>query len=161
MRSSTRAQTATAPPRRLAFIAALYNRDFRYLWSAYICSSFVQRMDSIVLGWLVLEMTHSAFLVGLIGAVRFLGAMLGPWTGVVADRMDRRRLGLIALPMISAVVASLTILVAVRQLEVWHLFAATIVRGVVQAFFQPAQQSLQADLLNPRPNSSKSSDFRL
>ncbi len=149
MHSSPRLTTTIVPPRRLAFMAALYNRDYRYLWLAYICSSFVQRMDSVVLGWLILEMTHSAFLVGLIGAVRFLGAMLGPWTGVVADRMDRRHLALIAVTMLSGIVATLTILVALRHLEVWHLFVATLVRGIVQAFFQPAQQSMQADILPP------------
>ncbi len=150
MRTVTYADTDTVAPRRMAFMAALYNRDFRYLWFAYISSSFVMRMDSVALGWLVLEMTHSPFLVGLIGAVRFLGSMLGPWAGVVADRVDRRRLALVALTVLSIVVASLTFLVIIRRLEVWHLFVATVVRGIAQAFFQPTQQSIQADILNPR-----------
>ncbi len=108
------------------------------------------RMDSVALGWLVLEMTHSAFMVGLIGAVRFLGSMAGPWTGVAADRMDRRRLIVVATGVLAALVAVLAALVVMRRLEVWHLFAATVVRGVVQAFLQPAQQSLQADVLPSR-----------
>ncbi len=150
MRPITDAQTDTVPPRRLRFIAALYARDYRFLWSGHVCSSFVMRMDSVALGWLVLEMTHSAFMVGLIGAVRFLGSMAGPWTGVAADRMDRRHLIVVATGVLAALIAVLTILVAMRRLEVWHLFAATLVRGVMQAFLQPAQQSLQADVLSPR-----------
>ncbi len=135
------------PPWHFAFIAALYNRDFRYLWLAFICSSFGQRMEGLVLGWLVLEMTNSAFLVGLISAVRFLGAFLGPLTGVMADRIDRRRLNIVSLVVMTLVVAALAALVIGRRLEVWHLFAATTLGGIVWAFFQPAQQSLQADIL--------------
>jgi MFS family permease len=134
----------------VALFAALYNRDFRSLWSSFICSSFVQRMEGMMLGWLVLEMTNSATLVGLIVAVRFLGALLGPLTGVVADRVDRRRLNIAGLVMMNALVAMLTVLVLMRRLEVWHLFAATTLRGILWAFFQPAQQSLQADLLGGR-----------
>ncbi|WP_179136915.1 MFS transporter [Candidatus Entotheonella palauensis] len=150
MRPITNVQTEAVPPRRLGFIAALYERDYRFLWSGYVCASFVMRMDSVALGWLVLEMTHSAFMVGLVGAVRFLGSMAGPWTGVAADRMDRRRLILIATSVLGTLVATLAILVILRRLEVWHLFAATLIRGVVQAFLQPAQQSMQADVLSPR-----------
>ena len=144
-------QTDAFPPRRrLGFIAALYERDYRFLWSGYVCSSFVMRMDSVALGWLVLEMTQSAFMVGLIGAVRFLGSMAGPWTGVAVDRMDRRRLILIATSVLGVLVATLATLVAMRRLEVWHLFATTLLQGIVQAFLQPAQQSMQADVLSPR-----------
>jgi MFS family permease len=134
----------------MTFIAALYDRNYRFLWAGYVCASFVMRMDSVVLGWLVLEMTHSAFMVGLIGAVRFLGSMLGPWAGVAADRIDRRRLILVASSILGLLIAWLVTLVALRRLEVWHLFAATALQGLVQAFLQPAQQSLQADILSPR-----------
>ena len=147
MRTSSLAETRLAPPWRFAFMAALYNRDFRYLWLAFICSGFGQRMEGVVLGWLVLEMTNSAFLVGLISAVRFLGALLGPLTGVMADRVDRRGLNIAGLVVMTLVVATLTALVIGRRLEVWHLFAATTLGGIVWAFFQPAQQSLQADIL--------------
>ena len=148
MRSSTKPQTDSETPWRLAFIAALYTRDYRFLWFGYVCASFVMRVDSLVLGWLVLEMTHSAFMVGLVGATRFLGSMLGPWAGVAADRLDRRRLVQIATIILGLIIGSLTLLVALRRLEVWHPFAATLIRGIVQSFLQPAQQSLQADMLN-------------
>ena len=127
-------QTDAFPPRRrLGFIAALYERDYRFLWSGYVCSSFVMRMDSVALGWLVLEMTQSAFMVGLIGAVRFLGSMAGPWTGVAVDRMDRRRLILIATSVLGVLVATLATLVAMRRLEVWHLFATTLLQPTLSS----------------------------
>ena len=48
------------------------------------------------------------------------------------------------------VIAVLIVLVVMRRLEIWHQFAATTMRGVLWAFFQPAQQSLQADILTGR-----------
>lgn len=103
-----------------------------------------------MLGWLILEMTHSAFSVGLIIAVRRIGALLGPWAGAVADRVDRRHLAMSAVVVMGIGVSILAVLVAVRRLEVWHLFVASIVNGVVWAFMQPTQQSMQADVLPSR-----------
>lgn len=109
----------------------------------------IQRMDNVVLGWLILEMTHSPFLVGLILAVRRFGAILGPWAGVVADRVDRRHLGMTAIAVMGLSALILTLLVVLRRLEVWHLFVSSTLTGLVWAFMQPTQQSLQADVLKP------------
>ncbi|RMF94054.1 MAG: MFS transporter, partial [Nitrospinota bacterium] len=51
-------------------LQALRIRNFRYLWLSHDLSFFIQRMEVLVLGWLVLELTNSPFLVGLIGALR-------------------------------------------------------------------------------------------
>lgn len=150
MRSQASRATATpsAPGGRL--FSALRQRNFRALWFASTAASLAQRMDSVVLGWLVLELTNSAFLVGLLGSMRFLGALLGPVTGVVADRCDRRRLLLTSLLAMSGVVVILLMLVMLRRLAVWHLLLATTVWGMLWAIHQPAQQSLQADIHSGR-----------
>lgn len=135
--------------RRFRVISALYNRDYRYLWVAQLCSVWVQRMGDVVLGWLVLEMTRSPFLVGLIIAVRRVGTLLGPWAGVVADRIDRRWLALVLSVLMIAAVLALAILIYIRRLEVWHLFAASLASSLLWAFYQPVQQSLKADILDP------------
>jgi MFS family permease len=150
MRSSALTDALPHASQPTRFLAALFNRNFRYLWLSFSCSSVAQRMDGVVLGWLVLELTDSAFLVGLVGALRFGGALLGPLTGVVADRCDRRRLLITSLVMMSTIVLALCVLVAVRRLEVWHLFVATTLWGILWAIHQPAQQSLQADILSGR-----------
>ncbi len=133
----------------MTLFRSFYNRNYRYLWVAQLSSAWVQRMGDIVLGWLVLEITRSPFLVGLIIAMRRIGTLLGPWAGVVADRMDRRRLALLLSVLMIAAVLALAILIYIRRLEVWHLFAASLVSSVLSAFYQPVQQSLQADVLEP------------
>lgn len=146
--SSNTARPAVAAPRGL--FGALHNRNFRYLWFAFTAASLAQRMDSVVLGWLVLELTDSAFMVGLVGSMRFLGAMLGPVTGVIADRCDRRRLQMTSLVAMACIVTVLLSLAALRRLDVWSLLLATTVWGIVWAVHQPAQQSMQADILSGR-----------
>jgi MFS family permease len=134
-------------PQRFRLIAALYNRNFRYLWIAQLCSAFVQRMGDVVMGWLILEMTRSPLLVGLVIALRRVGTLLGPWAGVLADRMDRRRLALVLSILMLSVALTLASLIYMRQLEVWHIFAASLASSMLWAFYQPVQQSLQADIL--------------
>jgi MFS family permease len=151
--SSTRSAIAAQPAidrpaaRRFRLIAALYNRNFRCLWIAQLCSAFVQRMGDVVMGWLMLEITRSPFLVGLVIAMRRVGTLLGPWAGVLADRMDRRRLALVLSTLMLGVALTLASLIYLRQLEVWHLFAASLASSMLWAFYQPVQQSLQADIL--------------
>lgn len=141
---------STTPPQLERFFGALRQRNFRALWLSFSAYSFCQRMDGVVLGWLILELTDSALLVGLIGALRFVGTLLGPLTGVVADRCDRRRVLLLSLVAMTVIVSLLTGLVLLRRLEVWHLFVSTTLWGVLSALYQPAQQSLQADILSGR-----------
>jgi MFS family permease len=147
-RSDSTSPATAAGPRRL--FGALHIRNFRYLWFAFTASSLAQRMDGVLVGWVVLELTNSAFLVGLIGSMRFLGALLGPLTGVMADRWDRRRLQMLALVAMTGIVTMLLGLTVARRLEAWSLFLATTLGGLVWAVHQPAQQSMQADILSGR-----------
>ena len=142
--------TSTSKPRpRWGLLAAFYTRNFRYLWMAQLTSAFVQRMGDVVMGWLILELTRSPFLVGVVIALRRVGTLLGPWAGVLADRMDRRRLALALSIFMTGIVFGLASLIYTRRLELWHLFAASVMSSIMWAFYQPVQQSLQADVLKP------------
>jgi predicted MFS family arabinose efflux permease len=94
-------------------------------------------------GWLVYRLSHSAFLLALdqfLGGIPiFLFSLIG---GVVADRMERRKilLGSQYLQMASAAV--LTILVATGYVRVWHILCLSFVSGFAQAFGGPAYQAL-------------------
>jgi MFS family permease len=147
--TATRTASDVAHPSRPRFLAALYHRDFRYLWMVQLSAAFVQRMGDVVLGWLVLEMTRSPWLVGVVIAMRRVGTLLGPWAGVLADRVDRRRLALVLSVLMITAVFGLALLVYTKHLEVWHLFAASVISSMLWAFYQPVQQSLQADILPP------------
>jgi MFS family permease len=103
-------------------------------------------MDAIILGWFVLELTHSPFLVGVVSALRFWGSALGPFFGVAADRYDRRRLLLLVQLITTLQMSSLLVLIWTEWIQVWHIFVLMFLGGVARAEW-PLQQILIADLV--------------
>jgi MFS family permease len=105
------------------------------------------QMEVVVLGWFVLTLTDSPFLVGLIAATRMGLNFLALFAGVVADRVRRQQL----LATVEFVLTSLGLvmisLILSGFLEVWHIFTITLAAGLVRMFQMPAAQSLVADTL--------------
>ena len=105
-------------------------------------------MQNVAQSWLVLQMTGSPFLLGLsafLGDIPiFLFSLLG---GVIADRMDRRKLLLVSqfVQMSSAIL--LTVLIATHKVQVWHILALAFVVGTAQAFGGPAYSALVPSLV--------------
>ena len=86
-------------PRIQTLDAWLAYRDFRFLWTANFCSNTAHWLQLLTLGWLVrhlsLDMEQSALLVvGIGGTASLPSIILGPWGGVLGDRLDRRRLAM-------------------------------------------------------------------
>ncbi len=87
-------------------------------------------IEAVVVSWLVLELTDSPFLVGLVGACRFIAMVIGPFCGTISDRYDRRNL-LIAVQLVLSAASLIVMgLFIVNRIEAWHLFAFTLVRSV-------------------------------
>jgi predicted MFS family arabinose efflux permease len=122
---------------------AFHYRDFRLMWIGACTSSIGTWMQIVAQGWLIYRLSHSAFLLALdqfLGGIPiFLFSLIG---GVVADRMERRKILLISqyVQMFSAGV--LTILVATGQVHVWHILCLSFVSGFAQAFGGPAYSAL-------------------
>src|ERR1700681_4805835 len=71
---------------------ALRHRNFRLFWFGQLISLTGTWMQSIGQAWLVLELTHSALLLGLVGALQFLPVMLlSLFGGVLADKWPKRK----------------------------------------------------------------------
>lgn len=118
-------------------------RDFRLLWFGACTSSVGTWMQNTAQNWLVLELSNSPFLLGLdsfLGQIPiFLFSLIG---GVVADRVDRRRL-LIGSQIVQMNCAFLlALLFALSKVEVWHILSLSFVVGLAQAFGGPAYQAL-------------------
>jgi MFS family permease len=84
---------APAPPApRRRVLGALRHRNYRLFFGGQLLSTVGTWMQSIAQPWLVLQLTHSAFLVGVVPAVQNLPMLLlGPFGGLVADRYPKRR----------------------------------------------------------------------
>jgi len=132
---------------RRTFKAFQYH-DFRLLWFGACTSSIGTWMQEIAQNWLVLEMTNSPFLLGVdafLGDIPiFLFSLVG---GVIADRMDRRKLLMISqvIQMISAL--TLATLIATHRIQIWHILVSSFVVGTAQAFGGPAYSALVPSLV--------------
>jgi predicted MFS family arabinose efflux permease len=132
---------------RRTFKAFQY-RDFRLLWAGACTSSIGTWMQEIAQNWLVLEITNSPFLLGLdafLGDIPiFLFSLVG---GVIADRMDRRKLLMFSqvVQMTSAI--TLSILIATHKVQIWHILLSSFIVGTGQAFGGPAYSALVPSLV--------------
>ena len=138
----------TATLHRAAYpLAVLRQRDFGLVWASMTLAAMGTQMEAVVLGWYVLTLTDSPFLVGLISAARMGLNFLALFAGAIADRVRRQRL----LATVEFVMTSLglviLLLILTDWLEVWHLFAVTAAAGLVRMFQMPAAQSLVGDTL--------------
>ncbi len=107
-----------------------------------------QWIQQVTLGWLTYDLTGSSILLGVLNGVRALPFLIvGPSAGVAADRMDRRRLllGIQALLLISAVMMG--VIVSSGGIELWHIFAFSVVTATVWSFNQPLRQALVANVV--------------
>ena len=127
---------------------ALRYRDFRVLWVASFFKAVGFMGEQVVMGWLVLGLTDSAFMVGVAMALRMAPMLLlGVVAGAIADRFDRRKLLPVLNIGMAAAVAALGVLVFLDALVVWHLFFFTFVVGGFNAVHQTTQQSFAYDIV--------------
>ena len=127
---------------RRTFQAFRY-RDFRLMWTGSFTSTTGTWMQQVAESWLVLDLTGSAFYLGLVSFLGNLPILLFSLIGgVVADRVDRRKL-LIASQIVQMSCAFiLTGLVLFSLVEVWHILVLVFISGTGQSFGGPAYQAL-------------------
>ena len=130
------------------FGAALAYHDFRKLW---IANAFAQAAAwglIVTRGWLIYHETESSFLVG-VATFAALGPqfIVPPIIGVLADRMDRRKILSWTYGINSVQTGFLTILALAGGLEIWMLIALSVVNGVARSAQMPTSQAMSASLV--------------
>src|SRR5258706_8628805 len=135
-------------PTLAARFRSLGHRNFRLYWIGQLVSLVGTWMQSVAQGWLMHRLTDSAFMLGLLGFMQFLPVLLfSLWAGVVADRVDKRRLLYLtqgAALLQAAVLAAAVLNGAVRP---WMVLALAFVFGVINAFDLPVRQSFLVELV--------------
>jgi MFS family permease len=130
---------------------SMHHRDFRIFYAGQLISITGTWMQQIAQGWLVLTLTGSPFLLGVAAAARTLPILLlSVPAGIVADRMDRRKIVIAAdlvMMALSIALAALTLTGAVTIAWVLVLGAGL---GAANAFEMPSRQSLVVQLTGPR-----------
>ncbi len=125
----------------LGYISLLReNRNFRFIWLGQVVSLFGDWFNSVALLVLVHRLTGSGLMVGGVFIARMLPAFfLGPVAGVVADRLDRKRV-MIASDILRAGVVLLFLLVRDGS-DIWLLYAVLFLSMSIGSFFDPARSA--------------------
>jgi len=131
--------------------AALRVADFRRFILFLLTQTLATMVQGVVVGWQVYEVTRDPLALGLVGlaeAVPFIGFALP--AGQLADRLDRRRVCLAAVLVLTGSSATLFAMTAaglVRADTVWAVYTVIFVSGIARSFLQPTRTAFAADLV--------------
>ena len=140
-------------PAHIRTFSSLRHRDYRYLFFGNVFSFMAYWLQILSLSWLVWELTKdpvtglgSPFLSSAAAGVRAVPTLLlGPWAGVLLDRMDRRRVVIGSQVGLTVAALFFATLVATGAVEVWQVFVYASISAVFNAVMQPARQALVAN----------------
>jgi MFS family permease len=105
-------------------------------------------MQMAAQSWLVLSLTGSATMLGLIVALQTLPVLvLGPYGGVIADRVDKRRLMLVLQVAMGVQALILGVLTVTGAVRLWEIGALAALLGLNNAFENPARQSFMLEMV--------------
>jgi len=144
---------AIIPPRSAqkgllrAFIS-LRQRNFRLFWFGQMISLIGTSMQSIGQAWLVLELTHSAWQLGLVGALQALPILLfSIFAGVFADRWSKRRV--LLLTQSAAMIQALLLwtLIATGTAQLWHLYVLAMLLGLTNSLYLPTGRAFVVEMV--------------
>lgn len=103
--------------------AILQKRGLRFVFAANVISMLGSGMNSAAVAWTVLEKTHSTMALGTFAVLQTLPAMLMlPFTGVIIDREDRRRLVMMLDVARAVIIAVVAVLAYLNRVQVWQLY---------------------------------------
>jgi MFS family permease len=130
--------------------ASLSVPNYRRYFYGQIVSLSGTWMQTVGELWLVLTLTGSAVAVGVTTALQFTPILVfGAWAGVLADRMDKRRLLIMTQTAMAIPALVLFVLAASGVVKPWMVFAVVFARGAVNAIDNPARQSFVVELVGP------------
>lgn len=133
---------------QLSTFSALRHRDYRLFWTGSLVSLVGTWMQSTAQSYLVWELTGSALATGL--TVLFFSlpsTVLSLLGGVVADRIDRRKLVLTTQSLFMLQSAAMALLTLAGTIEVWQIYLLALGNGIVMAFDSPGRQSMLPSLV--------------
>jgi MFS family permease len=130
---------------------ALAHSNFRRYFAGQSVSLIGTWLQQVAMGWLTYRLSGSAWLLGVVAfCANIFILLLGPFAGVLADRVDRRRALYVTQTLLAAQAVILALLTGFDRIEIWHLIALAIWLGLVSAFDVPLRQTLYVHLVDDR-----------
>ncbi|HAA95956.1 MAG TPA: hypothetical protein DCE26_09745 [Dehalococcoidia bacterium] len=133
-----------------AWAVSLRFRDFRLFWASTLCYSLGTGMEYVAVGWLVFDITDSAFMVGVAAGARMAPLFfLGVLSGAIADWLERRTFLIISALASTAVSVIMAMLLIAGDPNVWIVIALVAAGGCSFAFTMTARQAYTYDIVGP------------
>lgn len=130
--------------------ASFGNPNYRRYIRGQSVSMIGTWMQSIGQSWLVLELTGSATALGVVMALQTLPVLLlGPYGGVIADRIDKRRLLILLQASMGVLALVLGVLTITGTVVLWQVYALALLLGVSSCFENPARQAFVLEMVGP------------
>ncbi len=127
---------------------AVRHRNFRLYWIGQIVSLVGTWMQSVSQPWLVLLLGGTYIQLGIVVALQFAPSLaLAPLGGVLADRVDKRRLLLVTQSIASLQALVMFVLTVTNVVQIWHIMLLALALGFVNALDMPVRQSFAAELV--------------
>lgn len=148
-------EEVTGQPRRLVVgelmlrqtFSALRHRNFRLFFGGQLVSLIGTWMQNTAQGWLVYEMTHSRWLLGLVTAVNSAPMLVfSIWGGSIADQHSKRNIVMWTQTAMMVLAFTFAALVWSGHVTTWQILVVAGLRGVAMAFDMPARQAFMVEM---------------
>jgi MFS family permease len=127
---------------------SLRHRNFRLFFSGQLVSLIGTWMQNVGQAWLVLELTHSAFKLGVVSALQFLPILLlSFFTGPFIDYFSKRKIIIFTQTTLMLLALTLALLDATGVVRYWHILILATLLGVVNTIDMPARQSFIIEMV--------------
>ena len=136
---------------KVRVFSALRYRDFRLYWIGQLITVSGLQMIILAEGWLIWMLRGSELLLGAVGGIRAVPAVvLSLFGGAVADKVELRRFLIVVESVAGFTLFVLATLTVTGIVQIWHIFAVAFTFGIIQAFDQPGRHALFPHLLDRR-----------
>ena len=130
---------------------ALRSRNYRFYFIGQLISLVGTWMQNVSMSWMVYRMTGSPLMLGSVSFSSDIFAfLLIPYAGVLADRLDRRRMLITIQSCMLLQALVLATLVLSGQIQIWHVFVLAMFLGVLNAFDMPTRHSFVIEMLEDK-----------
>ncbi len=136
------------PSSALGLLTVLRHRNYRLFFAGQLVSLMGTWMQSVAQAWLVYRLTHSPFLLGLTSfCAQVTVFFMASFGGMIADRVDRRKMLLVtqSLSMIQA--AILAVLTLAGVVQVWEIIVLAFGIGLINSVDVPTRQAMTIDMV--------------
>lgn len=132
-------------------LRALRHRSFRIFYTGQGLSLLGSWLQTVATSWLVYRLTGSAFMLGLVaGAQQLPMLFVAPVAGVWADRLDRRKLLIVAQTLCAIQALALAALTFAGLVTVWHVVGFALLLGLLNAFETPTRQAFLLEMIGTK-----------